>query len=73
LDAAGLDANIAGWRLIGTLLGVGAGTTPGCTLFFCNGSNLVVAAASLGVDAVQQLLAAVAATTADFTQSLLAL
>ncbi|MES3021565.1 MAG: serine hydrolase [Pseudomonadota bacterium] len=71
LDAASFDNNIADWRLLGTLLGVGAGTTPGCTLILCNGSNLVGDAGVLGVDAVQQLLAAVAATSADVARSAL--
>ncbi len=70
-DVVSLDNNIADWRLVGTLLGVGAGATPGCTLLLCNGRNLVVDAGSLGVDAVAQLLAAVAATAADLALSLL--
>ena len=56
------------WRLIGTLLGVGAKATPGCSLLLCNGHNLVTDAAKLGADAVQQLLATVAATTADLVR-----
>jgi CubicO group peptidase (beta-lactamase class C family) len=69
-DLVSLDNNIADWRLVGTLLGVGAGATPGCTLLLCNGSNLVNDAGSLGLDAVAQLLAAVAATAADVARSL---
>lgn len=72
-DLVSLDNNIADWRLVGTLLGVGAGATPGCNLVLCNGRNLVTDAGSLGVDAVAQLLAAVAATTTDLAQSLLGL
>ena len=71
IDLVSLDNDIADWRLLGTLLGVGAGATPGCTLLLCNGRNLVSDAGSLGLDAVAQLLAAVAATTADFAHSLL--
>jgi CubicO group peptidase (beta-lactamase class C family) len=70
-DLVSLDNNIADWRLVGMLLGVGAGTTPGCTLLLCNGRNLVGDAGSLGVDAVQQLLAAVAATAADIAHGAL--
>ncbi|MES3021586.1 MAG: serine hydrolase domain-containing protein [Pseudomonadota bacterium] len=70
-DLVSLDNNIADWRLVGTLLGVGAGATPGCTLVLCNGRNLVADAGGLGVDAVQQLLAAVAATTLDVAESAL--
>jgi CubicO group peptidase (beta-lactamase class C family) len=70
-DLVSLDNNIADWRLVGTLLGVGAGATPGCTLLLCNGSNLVNDAGSLGLDAVAQLLAAVSATAADVAASLL--
>ena len=70
LDLVGFDNEIADWRLVGTLLGVGAGTTPGCNLLFCNGRNLLADAASLGVDAVQQLLAAVADTATDLARSI---
>jgi len=72
VDIIGLDNNIADWRLVGTLLGVGAGTVPGCSLVLCNGRNLVADAAVLGLDAVSQLLAAVAVTAADLAGSLLA-
>jgi CubicO group peptidase (beta-lactamase class C family) len=63
-DVASLD-DLTDWRLIGTLLGVGTGATPGCSLLFCNGHNLVFDAGKLGTDAVQQLLAAEAATAVD--------
>jgi CubicO group peptidase (beta-lactamase class C family) len=70
-DLVSLDNNIADWRLVGTLLGIGAGATPACNLVMCNGRNLVADAGVLGVDVVSQLLAAVSATTADLTHSLL--
>ena len=66
-DAVSFD-DFTDWRLIGTLLGVGAKATPGCSLLFCNGHNLVTDAAKLGADAVQQLLATVAATAADLVR-----
>ncbi|MES2258009.1 MAG: serine hydrolase domain-containing protein [Pseudomonadota bacterium] len=69
-DLVSLDNNLADWRLVGTLLGVGTGATPGCNLLLCNGRNLVADAGGLGLDAVQQLLAAVAATAADLARSL---
>ncbi len=72
-DLVSLDNNIADWRLIGMLLGVGVGATPGCTVLLCNGSNLVTDAGVLGADAVGQLLSAVAATSSDLALSLLGL
>lgn len=72
-DLVTLDNNIADWRLVGMLLGVGVGATPGCTVVSCNGSNLVADAGVLGVDALGQLLAAVTASTTDLAASLLGL
>lgn len=64
-DPSEFDTHIADWQLIGTLLGVGAGTLSDCSVYWCNGRSPVDDVAKLGVDVVQQLLAAVTATAVD--------